>query len=77
MSVSAASIFEAEHEDFRKTARTFFEREAVPHTEAWETAGLVDRGFWTKAAESGFVGFEAPEEYGGLGLAIGCVSIIS
>ena len=28
---------------FRDSARTFFEREAVPHTEGWETAGLVDR----------------------------------
>jgi acyl-CoA dehydrogenase len=63
------TIFEDEHAAFRDSARTFFEREAVPHTQAWETAGLVDRGFWTKAAESGFVGFEAPEEYGGLGLA--------
>jgi alkylation response protein AidB-like acyl-CoA dehydrogenase len=62
------TIFEDEHSAFRDSARTFFEREAVPHTDAWEAAGLVDRSFWTKAAESGFVGFEAPEEYGGLGL---------
>ncbi len=62
------SIFEDEHSAFRESARTFFKREAVPHTEEWETAGLVDRSFWTKAAESGFVGFEAPEQYGGLGL---------
>ena len=62
------TIFEDEHTTFRESARAFFEREAVPHTDAWETAGLVDRSFWVKAAESGFVGFEAPEEYGGLGL---------
>ena len=62
------AIFEDEHAAFRESARTFFEREAVPHIEEWEAAGLVDRSFWTKAAESGFVGFEAPEEYGGLGL---------
>ena len=62
------TIFEDEHSAFRDSARTFFEREAVPHTDEWEAAGLVDRSFWTKAAESGFVGFEAPEEYGGLGL---------
>ena len=62
------TIFEDEHAAFRDSARIFFEREAVPHTDKWEAAGLVDRSFWTKAAESGFVGFEAPEEYGGLGL---------
>ena len=62
------TIFEDEHSAFRDSARTFFEREAVPHTEKWEAAGLVDRSFWSKAAGSGFVGFEAPESYGGLGL---------
>ena len=29
---------------------------------------MVDRGFWRKAAEHGFVGFEAPEDCGGLGI---------
>ena len=29
---------------------------------------MVDRGFWRKAAEHGFVGFEAPEDCGGLAI---------
>ena len=62
------TIFEAEHEDFRASVRGFLEREAVPHVEEWEAAGMVDRAFWRKAAAHGFVGFEAPEEYGGAGL---------
>jgi len=62
------TIFEPEHEHFRESVRSFLSREAVPHTEEWEAAGMVDRSFWRKAAEAGFVGFEAPEEYGGLGL---------
>jgi alkylation response protein AidB-like acyl-CoA dehydrogenase len=61
-------IFEPEHEAFRKSVRQFFEEEALPHQERWEKSGETDRGYWVKAAERGFVGFEAPEQYGGLGL---------
>lgn len=62
------TIFEPEHDHFRESVRQFVAKEAVPHTAEWEAAGMVDRSFWRKAAEAGFVGFEAPEEYGGLGL---------
>ncbi len=30
---------------------------------------MLDRAFWRKAAAQGFVGFEAPEEFGGLGIS--------
>jgi hypothetical protein len=33
------TIFEPEHDAFRQTARTFFEKECVPHADAWEKAG--------------------------------------
>jgi alkylation response protein AidB-like acyl-CoA dehydrogenase len=62
-------IFEDEHTSFRESVRTFLRREAVPRTEEWETAGMVDRAFWKKAAATGFVGFEVPEEWGGLGIS--------
>ncbi|MDQ0691375.1 acyl-CoA dehydrogenase family protein [Arthrobacter sp. W4I7] len=62
------TIFEPEHEDFRKTARTFFEREAVPNVERWEAAGHGDREAWLAAGEAGLLGWEAPEEFGGLGI---------
>ena len=61
-------IFTEEHQLFRESVRTFIEREAVPHTDRWERDGLVDRSFWEKAAAAGFVGFEAPTAYGGLGV---------
>jgi acyl-CoA dehydrogenase len=61
-------LFEAEHEDFRESVRSFLKAEAVPRTEEWEKAGMVDRAFWKRAAEQGMVGFEAPEEYGGADL---------
>ena len=62
------TIFAEEHDLFRASVRTFLEREAVPHTERWEREGLVDRSFWEAAAAAGFVGFEAPVEYGGMGV---------
>jgi alkylation response protein AidB-like acyl-CoA dehydrogenase len=62
------AIFEPEHDAFRESVRRFFAKEAVPYREAWEQAGQPDRAFWTKAAEHGFVGFEAPVELGGLGI---------
>jgi len=61
-------IFEAEHEDFRASVRGFLTREALPNRERWDREGHLDREFWRKAAEHGFVGFEAPERYGGLGV---------
>jgi acyl-CoA dehydrogenase len=62
------TIFEPEHEDFRDAVRGFLTKEAVPHTAAWEEAGMVDRSFWTKAAAQGYVAFSAPEELGGAGV---------
>ena len=62
------TIFDDVHEDFRESVRRFLLKEAVPHTDEWEAAGAVDRGFWPKAAAQGLVGFAAPEEVGGAGL---------
>jgi acyl-CoA dehydrogenase len=62
------TIFDDVHADFRESVRRFLEKEAVPHTDAWEAAGQVDPGFWPKAAAQGLVGFAAPEELGGAGL---------
>ncbi len=62
-------IFDAEHEAFRRTARTFFEKEVVPFHDEWEKAGVVPRDVWTKAGDSGLLCFDVPEEYGGPGVA--------
>ncbi len=58
-------IFEPEHDDFRSTARAFFETECVPHVEEWEERGYADREAWLKAGKLGLLGWEMPEEYGG------------
>lgn len=61
-------IFTPEHDTFRATARTFFEKECVPHAEEWEQAGMANREIWKKAGEVGLLGWEVPEEYGGSGV---------
>ncbi|MEU1370877.1 acyl-CoA dehydrogenase family protein [Streptomyces sp. NPDC005803] len=62
------SIFEPEHEQFRETARTFFEKECVPHVDEWEKKGDTGKEVWRKAGRQGLLGWEVPEEFGGQGI---------
>jgi len=62
------TLFTAEHDDFRKTVRRFFETEVVPHREAWDEQQHVDRAVWNKAGELGLLCATMPEQYGGLGV---------
>lgn len=62
-------LFEAEHEDFRQSVRTFFEKEVVPHHDQWEKEGIVPRDLWLRAGEAGLLCFDVSEEYGGPGVA--------
>jgi alkylation response protein AidB-like acyl-CoA dehydrogenase len=62
------SIHEQEHEDFRRTVRSFLEKEVVPFHEQWEKDGQVDREVWRKAGEQGLLCFDVEEEYGGPGI---------
>ena len=60
-------IFDAQHELFRASVRSFVEREVVPHVEAWEAAGRIPRSIWPRMGELGFLGVEYDEKYGGGG----------
>ena len=62
------TIFDADHDAFRDTVRTFCEKEIAPHHEQWEKDGIVPREVWEKAGELGLLGFMMPEEYGGGGI---------
>jgi alkylation response protein AidB-like acyl-CoA dehydrogenase len=62
-------IFAEEHELFRRTCRTYFEKECVPFVDEWEAAGHVSREAWLKAGEQGLLGWEVPEEFGGSGVS--------
>jgi alkylation response protein AidB-like acyl-CoA dehydrogenase len=60
-------IFDAEHEAFRASVRTFLDKEVLPHYEQWERDGVVSREAWRAAGRQGLLGLAVPEEYGGGG----------
>ena len=51
------TLFDEEHDLFRASFRQFVAQEVLPHNEAWEQAGIVDRELFAKAGELGFLGF--------------------
>ena len=57
------TVYEPEHELFRDSVRKFLEAEAVPYHEQWEEQGQVDRAFWLKAGEQGFLCPTVSEQY--------------
>ncbi|MCZ7456827.1 acyl-CoA dehydrogenase family protein [Streptomyces sp. WMMC940] len=60
-------IFDAEHDAFRETVRTFIGKEVLPHYDQWEKDGIVSRDAWLAAGRQGLLGLAVPEEYGGGG----------
>lgn len=63
------TIFESEHEQFRESARRFFQKEIGPHGERWRERGSVDRDAYLKAGQQGFLLMWADPEYGGAGIS--------
>jgi alkylation response protein AidB-like acyl-CoA dehydrogenase len=62
------TLFEPEHDAYRRSVRAFFEKEVVPHYDAWDRDGIVPRELFVRVAELG--AFAAvPEEYGGAGVS--------
>ena len=62
------TLFNEEHEIFRRSVRQFLEKEVVPHHAQWEKDGIVPREIWQEAGARGFLCMDVPEEYGGLGV---------
>ena len=61
-------IFTEEHEMFRAQVRRFVDTEIEPKVAEWNRAGMSDRASWRKMGEAGFLGANAPAEYGGGGV---------
>lgn len=59
------SLFSAEHDQFRDSVRRFLAAEALPHREAWDAAGRIDRSLWQAAGALGMLGSAIPSVYGG------------
>jgi alkylation response protein AidB-like acyl-CoA dehydrogenase len=55
------------HLAFRERFRDFVQSEIVPNNAAWCEAGIVDRTLFQKAGKAGFLGLQAPKQYGGHG----------
>ncbi|MBW2274578.1 MAG: acyl-CoA dehydrogenase family protein [Deltaproteobacteria bacterium] len=60
-------IFDDEHELFRDQFRRFAETEVAPKLPGWLEAGKTDRETWRLCGEAGYLGANAPVEYGGAG----------
>jgi alkylation response protein AidB-like acyl-CoA dehydrogenase len=63
------TLYDEVHEDFRSAFRRFLEKKVTPFRQEWEDAGRVPRDLFTAAGESGFLGLDVPEQYGGGGVA--------
>jgi len=61
------NLYEAEHDDYRRSVKAFMEREVVPHYADWEKAGIVPKSLFTGLGDLGAFA-SVPEEYGGSGL---------
>ena len=57
-----------ENELVRDAARSFAEREIVPHIRDWDRAEAFPRELFGRMAELGFLGAPIPERYGGSGM---------
>jgi acyl-CoA dehydrogenase len=62
-----ASWGDSEVAAVRDLARTFFEKEVVPHQEKFVAQGHPDRDLYRRAGELGLLCAAVPEEYGGGG----------
>ena len=60
-------LFREEHEIFRRSFRSFIEKEAKPHLEEWRKNRRIPREIWRKLGEQGFIGSWLDEKYGGVG----------
>src|SRR5271170_3616833 len=60
-------IFTEEHEMFRAQVRRFVDTEIEPKVPEWNRNGMSDRESWRKMGAAGFLGANAPAEYGGAG----------
>ncbi|MDG3011108.1 acyl-CoA dehydrogenase [Rhodococcus sp. D2-41] len=61
------TVFDQDHEAFRKTIREFIAKEVVPVHHEWEQRGHPPREFYRRLGELGVLGIQVPEEFGGGG----------
>lgn len=60
-------LYTPDHEAFRRSVRTFVDREVSPRLDDWERDQIIDRQVWSAAGAHGLIGLNIPEELGGAG----------
>jgi alkylation response protein AidB-like acyl-CoA dehydrogenase len=61
--------YEQIHVDFGRIVREFAKREMQAQQLGWDEEGKVPHALFQAAGNHGLLGFQAPEQYGGMGLA--------
>lgn len=61
------AIFDADHDLFRESVRTFVDRTLRPRHERMLAERTVPREVWKEAGAQGLLGLAIPEQYGGAG----------
>ena len=69
--------FTDEHEAFRKSVRSWVEKELTPHALEWDKEGIFPREVFKKAGELGFLGINHDPASGGSGLDYWYVTIFA
>jgi len=67
--VKSDLYFNEDHEQLRRTVRSFVDREINPHVDAWEARGLIPlHDLFKKMGDLGLLGIRYDPAYGGQGL---------
>lgn len=61
------ALYNEDHSAFREMVRGFIAREVAPVFEDWMEQGHPPREFYNRLGETGILGIQAPEEFGGGG----------
>jgi alkylation response protein AidB-like acyl-CoA dehydrogenase len=59
------TLFDEDHDEFRKSVQTFVARTIVPDHDQMIAGRSIDRSVWLEAGKQGFLGLDVPEKYGG------------
>lgn len=72
------TIFDTEHDDFRRLVRSFVHAEIDPYVEEWEREGMMPlHDIFARMAEVGMLGLEYEAEYGGQGADHGFTVVLA
>jgi alkylation response protein AidB-like acyl-CoA dehydrogenase len=61
-------LYEDEHLQFQESFRAFLKKHVASEYMKWEAAGRVPREIFSTAGDEGFLAFEVPAHFGGVGI---------